>query len=275
MFVESAGRPDVIAGGDPTSASGLTQILAQTGSLAARHAHRPAPAAASSPAGSSWPRRGARPVSRRAPESVLPAGIDPSLAARLAEMDEISARSMVLDLLKSMDIELDSARSPDEIVSRLVNQAWSQAPRLEQALTFLSELCRLNGAPARVLHDAEGLLAAYGIGLEPLYELRAIFETLASYSVDQNRLTLDLGLSRGLQYYTGMIFRNLSRQPRRRKPAARRRALRRPGADPGRAQKRAGLRLFVRVGAYPTGAGRFRSRPAKTPGSAGAGDRGG
>jgi hypothetical protein len=31
VFVESAGRPDVIAGGDPADASGLTQILAQTG----------------------------------------------------------------------------------------------------------------------------------------------------------------------------------------------------------------------------------------------------
>ena len=31
MFVESAGRPNVIAGNDPADASGLTQILAQTG----------------------------------------------------------------------------------------------------------------------------------------------------------------------------------------------------------------------------------------------------
>ena len=31
VFVESAGRPDVIAGGDPANASGLTQILAATG----------------------------------------------------------------------------------------------------------------------------------------------------------------------------------------------------------------------------------------------------
>jgi hypothetical protein len=32
VFVESAGRPDVIVGGDPANASGLTQILASTGS---------------------------------------------------------------------------------------------------------------------------------------------------------------------------------------------------------------------------------------------------
>jgi hypothetical protein len=33
VFVESAGRPDVIAGGDPTDAGGLTQILASTGQV--------------------------------------------------------------------------------------------------------------------------------------------------------------------------------------------------------------------------------------------------
>ncbi|HEX6457848.1 MAG TPA: transglycosylase SLT domain-containing protein [Thermoleophilaceae bacterium] len=32
VFLESAGRPDVIAGSDPANASGLTQILAETGS---------------------------------------------------------------------------------------------------------------------------------------------------------------------------------------------------------------------------------------------------
>src|SRR5690349_20520669 len=32
VFVESAGRPDAIAGRDPVNASGLTQILAVTGS---------------------------------------------------------------------------------------------------------------------------------------------------------------------------------------------------------------------------------------------------
>ena len=31
VFVESAGRPEVIAGSDPADAAGLTQILAQTG----------------------------------------------------------------------------------------------------------------------------------------------------------------------------------------------------------------------------------------------------
>ncbi|HEY6398065.1 MAG TPA: transglycosylase SLT domain-containing protein, partial [Solirubrobacteraceae bacterium] len=38
VFLESAGRPDAIAGSDPAAASGLTQILAQTGqSLLAMH----------------------------------------------------------------------------------------------------------------------------------------------------------------------------------------------------------------------------------------------
>ena len=143
------------------------------------------------------------------PVPTLPAGIDPSLAQRLAEMDEAAARGMVLDLLNSMDIELDTfGRSTDEIVDRLLVKIkrGSQAPRLDQALKFLSDLVPLTGSPEQVLRDAEGLLAGYGIGLDALRELRAIFDMLASYELDLSRITLDLGLSRGLQYYTGMIF---------------------------------------------------------------------
>ncbi len=141
-----------------------------------------------------------------APDEPSAAGLP--LETVLAGLGEPAARAMVLDLLKSMDVELDSARSPDEIVSRLLVKIRrrGQAPRLDQALKFLSELCTLNGAPDEVLRGAERLLQAYSISLEPLHELRAIFETLAHYGLDPDRITLDLGLSRGLQYYTGMIF---------------------------------------------------------------------
>jgi histidyl-tRNA synthetase len=137
-----------------------------------------------------------------------PAAGEPALETVLADLDDPAARGMVLDLLKSMDVELDSSRSPDEIVSRLLAKIRrrSSAARLDQALKFLSELCALTGAPAQVLDQAEHLLADYAISREPLDQLRAIFETLAHYELDPARITLDLGLSRGLQYYTGMIF---------------------------------------------------------------------
>ena len=41
MLLESAGRPDAVAGGDPANAAGLTQIVAETGPEPAGHAHRP------------------------------------------------------------------------------------------------------------------------------------------------------------------------------------------------------------------------------------------
>jgi len=143
------------------------------------------------------------------PQDAFGTAHGPALEAVLADLDEPAARSMVLDLLKSMDVELDSARSPDEIVSRLLAKIRrrGQSPRLDRALRFLSELCRLTGEPSRVLQEAERLLASYTISLEPLHQLRAIFESLAPYGgLDPSRITLDLGLSRGLQYYTGMIF---------------------------------------------------------------------
>jgi histidyl-tRNA synthetase len=139
------------------------------------------------------------------PTDAVPSGLENVLA----DLDEPAARAMVLDLLKSMEFELlSSSRSEEEIVSRLLAKIRrrDQAPRVEQALVFLSRLCQLSGAPAAVFEQAEALLSGYNLGLEPMHELRAIIDTLAAYDLDLSKITLDLGLSRGLQYYTGMIF---------------------------------------------------------------------
>jgi transglycosylase-like protein with SLT domain len=69
VFVESAGRPDVIAGGDPTGAAGLTQILAQTGqSLLGMHVDL------------------AR--TRKAIAAIQQNGLTPRLEAQLAKADD-------------------------------------------------------------------------------------------------------------------------------------------------------------------------------------------
>jgi len=56
------------------------------------------------------------------------------------------------------------------------------------------------------LKEAENLLAIHGMDCAPLDQLHAMLDTLKYYDLEQNRISLDLGLSRGLQYYTGMIF---------------------------------------------------------------------
>lgn len=123
-------------------------------------------------------------------------------------MDAGEAKTAILDLLKSMNIQLEGNREPDEIVDRLLTKMkrQDQTERIEKALEFMSQLGELVGEPAAVLKEAEKLLSAYGIDCAGLEQLREISSILEFYNLDPNRISLDLGISRGLQYYTGMIF---------------------------------------------------------------------
>ena len=124
------------------------------------------------------------------------------------EMDEAGARTAMLDLLDNMNIGLDGTREPAEIVDRLLMKMKRQdrTVQIEQALAFMSELGQLVGDPPTVLAEAETLLSAYGIEQAGLDQLRNSIKTLEFYPLDLANVCLDLGLSRGLQYYTGTVF---------------------------------------------------------------------
>lgn len=123
-------------------------------------------------------------------------------------MDRTEAHTVVLGLLEGMAIKLDSVRDPQEIVDRLLAKMKrkDQSPQLRQALMFMHELGQLAGEPLAVLREAERLLAAYAVDRSPLDHLRATIEYLACYELDRKHVELDLGLTRGVHYYTGMVF---------------------------------------------------------------------
>lgn len=126
----------------------------------------------------------------------------------LQTMEENDARTAIFDLLDSMNIGIAGTRDPEEIVDRLLNKMKRQDQRqqLSQALDFMGELIKLKGKPIEVLKEAEKLLSNYSIDTSSLKQLHEILDTLEYYNVDKSRISFDLGVSRGLQYYTGMIF---------------------------------------------------------------------
>ena len=123
-------------------------------------------------------------------------------------MDESEAQVAILDLLDSMNIELGGNRDAQEIVDRLLTKMkrQDQTSRVRQALDFMNELGQLAGETTEVLKEAEKLLSLHGIDRSGLAQLHEIINTLEFYNIDKRQISLDLGLSRGLQYYTGMIF---------------------------------------------------------------------
>lgn len=130
------------------------------------------------------------------------------LVALLQTLDDDSARAAVLEFLAHLNLNLDGNRDIDEIVDRLLHKLkrQDQSPALNRALQFMDELGRLSGEPGAVLDSARAILSRYGVDHVALEELASVVSLLHCYNIPPERITLDLGLGRGLQYYTGMIF---------------------------------------------------------------------
>jgi histidyl-tRNA synthetase len=143
--------------------------------------------------------------------------IHPALAAMLAdEAAERPAtlvaspdRDVFLSLLKEAGISLDgNRRTPEEIADGLIRKVARRAEGndVRRALDFLRRLVMLRGAPAAVLPRLEALLAAEGLESGAVARLRTVLALLDAYDVPADDVTLDLGLGRGLHYYTGVLF---------------------------------------------------------------------
>ncbi|PZD72541.1 Histidine--tRNA ligase [Acaryochloris thomasi RCC1774] len=130
------------------------------------------------------------------------------LVTLFQHLNDADAKAAILELLGSLNVDLKGSRSPEEIASRLLEKIHRQnrIPLIDKALEFMTELSALEGEPFEVLEKGKELLPRYGIDTAPLEELRSIVEVLKLYDLDWSQVSLDLGLSRGLQYYTGTIF---------------------------------------------------------------------
>ncbi|WP_169975011.1 histidine--tRNA ligase [Tautonia rosea] len=62
------------------------------------------------------------------------------------------------------------------------------------------------GSGETVLTMAEDRLSSHATAAEGIANLRQVLELLDAAGVPQNRVTIDLGLARGLDYYTGIVF---------------------------------------------------------------------
>lgn len=143
--------------------------------------------------------------------------IHPALAAMLEDEGAFPAvdavappdRDAFLALLREAGISLDSSRrTPEEIADGLIRKVARRAEGndVRRALAFLRQLVTLRGAPDDVLPHLTALLTAAGLEQGAVERLRAVLDLLGAYGVRRDQVTLDLGLGRGLHYYTGILF---------------------------------------------------------------------
>lgn len=136
-------------------------------------------------------------------------GDAPIDAALLEGLDDAQAEALLQHALGAIGVNLRfGTRPPEAIVNRLVRKLRRVESRenVERALELLQRLGQVQGAPDTVLADAGALLRSFGLPTDGLNDLHAVLELTLAHGVPADRLTVDMGLGRGLHYYTGMIF---------------------------------------------------------------------
>ena len=96
-------------------------------------------------------------------------------------------------------------RTPGEILTRLESKSkQSRDPtELDRALDVASRLVRLEGPPDRTITAARTLAVDAGANGEALDPLE---QALRESGVNDGEVVVDMGLARGMAYYTGHIF---------------------------------------------------------------------
>lgn len=99
-------------------------------------------------------------------------------------------------------------RSSREIIDRLISK-WHSLDRpenLTSALELVTSLASIEGGPADALARARKNTINLGLSAGPLDSLDGLHDALSTRGIDSSNVTIDLGLARGISYYTGMIF---------------------------------------------------------------------
>lgn len=127
----------------------------------------------------------------------------------LEPLKDEEARAVLADFLSLTQL-VEDANGPDEDdVDRLLTKLRraDSSAQVRTAIGFIEELAQLVGEPKEVISEARCLLERYGQDSADLDVLETIVTYLsAAGNEPKNGWHLDLGLSRGLHYYSGLIF---------------------------------------------------------------------
>jgi len=123
-------------------------------------------------------------------------------------VDVSSAPVTIARLIASVSPGDLGRRTLDDVATRLVArmQGDSAHEAIDRALAFIAQLGEVRGDPDDALTAGRALLESHGLDVVPLAELARTVALLEAFGVKRACMRIDLGLSRGLQYYTGMVF---------------------------------------------------------------------
>jgi histidyl-tRNA synthetase len=126
------------------------------------------------------------------------------------------ARGLVKSVLKGNLSGPTGQRSPEEILNRYLRQLqsvpfgsgsnMSNPEILYKAIDLVQSLATVSGPQADVLNKTLKIMDSFGLKPAPMVELQVALTELEKYNLTDIKVSLDLGLTRGIAYYTGMVF---------------------------------------------------------------------
>ncbi len=129
------------------------------------------------------------------------------LGTFLSALDEEEAKAIVQDLLLDATPPV-GRRELDEIVSRFVRKLKEAAEptKVEKGVELCARLSQVRGEPGEAIDQARRSALECGFDPAPLDDLTRLVALLTESDLGDTQVTVDLGLARGLAYYTGMVF---------------------------------------------------------------------
>jgi histidyl-tRNA synthetase len=143
---------------------------------------------------------------------LLQGGVDIGLESALEEMSKEAAEDFILGVLRESMPTPMGRRSTDQIIARILRKVHEadDPGSFDEALLLADKLAGLEGAPATVLEQARNVATDVGLTTTPFDDLEGLFDDLAGSGIPEEALILDMGLARGISYYTGVIFELMS-----------------------------------------------------------------
>ena len=131
-------------------------------------------------------------------------GFDSDVTSVLVSLGPDAARELIDGMMSGSTASSMGRRTTDDVVGRLLRKVRTadRADRLEEALRVAGEVSRIEGEPADALEQARSI----GVASARLDELAELTDRLAADLANRASVVVDLGVARGLAYYTGFIF---------------------------------------------------------------------
>ena len=136
-------------------------------------------------------------------------GIFHEMSDSLREIPDDQLERWVLAVLHEVGVQMHGGtRDSEEIVAGVIAKMHqtSEGDDVRQASQFISELVEIRGKPETVIPELRALVQRHGLDEGPIEEIQNTLELLRAYDANVDDVELNLGLGRGLHYYTGILF---------------------------------------------------------------------